>query len=192
MSKAPQNVWPNLLEGDVLLTRNPGAFGVLIRFFEHWKSGEANASHAAAVIDGQGNLVESLVRVARSHLAKYDTTPARVWRNTRWSFAQRAAIAARVQTAVGEGYGWGKIALFALDCLVPGQRYPFTQLFGVTSFKVCSNLVAWAIEKETGNQAFGLPWRSVSPDAIDDWCGKHGGEWVLAHDSFAAKGESQS
>ena len=182
---APLNVLiPDLQAGDVVLTRTEqGWLGKTIRWFSARKSGAARVNHAVCMIDDRW-CIEALTRVkTRRFFDAYLDVPLVVWRpRVRGDIALAVAEAWLTQEA--RGYAWLKLPLFALDSLIPGQHYPFTRFVGLSAFKVCSNLVAWGFQKVTGRVWFGLDWRSVSPDHIDDWAEKHPEEWECVFSSL--------
>ena len=176
---------PPLIPGDIVLTNNRAfdgdtTFARLIGWFESWKDkAPADATHVAGSLGGH-EIIESLGKVTRGSVWKYADIPIRVWRLKGIGYDKRVNIAARWDTVEHQKYAWTKIPLFALDSLF--STYFFTRTFGLSSFKVCSNLIAWAYEKEVGYK-FGAVWRSISPDDIDDFCAEHP-EWGLVWDSM--------
>ena len=97
-----------------------------------------------------------------------------------------------LEYVLGTKYGAPMIGLMALDRLF--NTFFFTKSYGVKSWKVCSQLVAWVFHKVPKyvvanqylmrvaredefcscslNYEFGEEWRSVTPDMMQDWCVK--------------------
>jgi hypothetical protein len=175
---------PHLFPADIVLTRGEGWMSKAIRWFGARKSGSSRVNHAAGAIDSR-LVIESLNRVkVRDFWKAYADTPLCVWRFRRFTMDERNTISDLLLDHDSEGYGWGKIGLLALDSLIPGQHYPFSRWLGVSHFKVCSNLLAYSYTKATGKNWFGLNWRSVTPDAIDDFCHANPQDWQLVWDTL--------
>lgn len=175
----------NLLPGDCINTRNTGAFvSNMIRkfgraYFPDYDGPNiisgARFSHTAMAL-GDGLCIESLWRVRINPVSKYDNQECVVWRIPDATILEhnpgktpmqiRESVSKHTLMSAGDGYGIFKIPLFALDYVF--QTYFFTSKLGFSSFKVCSNLYAYAWSKY-GNIDFGVNWRSVSPDYLDDW-----------------------
>ena len=172
---------PELLPGDIILSRSNAPISRLIRWFGKKQTGNARVSHAAMAVSNK-LLTESLFRVTVGPIAKYHGQPCIVYRMVGLSDHEREMIALKAVSVEGKRYGWAKIPLFALDSLF--RTYLFTSRVGVTSFKVCSELIAWAYEKTLAYKPFGLGWRSISPDIIDDYC-SHSAYWNVIYDNLA-------
>ena len=160
----------DLKAGDIILTRSDTLLSRIIRWAGKKRTGAARVSHAAMALGDlvvPASCVESLWRVEVSPLSKYDGQEMIVWRLIDMTDEERERMAVRALTQCNMSYDVFKILLFLLDCLF--RTYFFTRLFGISNYKVCSNLIAWAREKENGRK-FGIGWRSVQPDTIDDWC----------------------
>ena len=159
---------PPLLPSDIILSRSKTFLSKAIRFFGKLKTGSAYYSHSALVLN-DSELIESLWRVNKNPVSKYEGQDIAIWRCKFLTDEQRISIAKRAESVEGGLYGIGKIPLFALDSVF--HTYLFTRMLGVSNFKVCSNLIAWSYYKELGHDdIFGPGWRSVAPDTIDDWC----------------------
>jgi hypothetical protein len=166
---------PSLLPGDCINTASQSWISKMIRDFGKMRSGDAQYSHTAIALGG-GMCVESLWRVRVSLMTKYDDQTIIVWRIPDDMIlaanpgidplSVREAVAQQALLMAGDSYGLFKIPLFALDSVF--RTYWFTQTFGLSSFKVCSQLFAYNWSK-IGNIDFGVNWRSISPDYLDDW-----------------------
>ena len=178
---------PVLWPADVVGVQSRHWIGRLILHMQAIKTGAAALTHLAGV-DRDPWLIESVGHVRRVNvLGVYGDAPIMVWRQRHWSLAQRQAIAARWRSVVNQPYGYLRLILAGIDSLIPGQRYPLTGLAGLDHFKVCSSLIAWGTDKETGTNNFGLPWRAVTPDSAHDWCRAHPEDWELAYTSLATR-----
>ena len=199
----PLNRWPaSMKPGDLILTRGNGWLSRSIRWFGRRATGDCRINHTAIYagnINGRHCVIEEVGKLRIAPLSVYEDMPCVVYQMHGLTDDQRQAILDKLLPVVGQAYGWGKIPLFALDSLCQGVArwfkkdatcYFFTRVFGITAFKVCSQAAAWAYDKTLGRDTFGRNWRSVSPDAQDEWCCINR-EWTTLLDSLAADG-SQS
>lgn len=143
-------------------------------------TGEAHHSHVGIKI---GNLVyESLVLggvSCRNYKTAYENRPHDLIRIPKMFMPASNERAAKryLEGLIGQFdglYGMGKIPLLAMDSIVSfvvrKRIFWFTQTFGVMSFKVCSNLVAYILYKFGNGDEFCelfKNWRSQMPD--DNW-----------------------
>lgn len=180
---------PKLLPADIILSCSDAWISKQIRDVGKLASGSCRVSHASLAL---GNLtekpecIESLWKVTRSPISKYENEQIVIWRNKTLSRGKRNEIALKMVSIERDGYGLLKLPLFFLDAVF--KTYFFTQHFGVSNFKVCSEAIAWAYEKALNKPSyFGCGWRSVSPDIIDDQCSANVKEWECVYDSISKK-----
>lgn len=185
------NRFPLLLPADLILTRGGGA----IRWFEAAQSGSARVGHSMFYA-GNAEVVESVFPATKlSSLEKYRSEPLIVYRRKDIDLQTRLEIVLKAKSILGLRYGATKFPLFMLDSLGGwikrrlGQKddfYWFTQHFGITHFKVCSNMTSWAMDKKIAQHGytFGRPWQSVNPDTQDDWCARHPAQWEIVYNSL--------
>jgi hypothetical protein len=166
--------------GDVGISTGTGFIPDGISFFTSFFGNPSDGTHAYAYIDAD-HVVEALRKVVINLASKYDGQVTKVYRLP-LSAADRLSLAEGLKNAVGSGYGWFKIPLFAFDGIASkiaslfGRKDPvffFTKYFGITSFKVCSQLIVWALHKFTSyrirTRAGGVVnWKVVSPDYLHD------------------------
>ena len=189
---------PALLAADTFTSRSESWLGRAIRWWQATASGASDINHIGGVIAG-GPPDMVMASEAVGHVRNvnfwrvYANVPIRVWRNKRWTEAERAAVARQWESAEGTGYAWLRMAPIMADSLVgwfkrvvlrrPGEFYWFTQKLKITNFKVCSNLWAWGIQKALGAEVTGRPWQCVTPDSAEDWFRSHPDDWELVWDS---------
>lgn len=166
---------PELLPGDIILSRSKTWISKAIRFFSKLQSGNARVSHAALAL-GDGLVIESLTKIRINEFAKYKDQPIVIYRLRDHSDQEHESVRREALKVAGNTYGLLKLPLFILDSLSSAicrkPVYFFTQTFGITNFQVCSNFVAW-IWQTHGNHIWPINWRSISPDYLDDWCVKN-------------------
>lgn len=176
----PKTELERLQSADIGLSSSDSFVGRAIRYFEAAQSGSARYSHAwiaLGKLTDKPQVIESLWKIARSPVGKYADQKIIVYRHKNLTRGQRNEVALKCVELTNHSYGTLKIPLFALDGIF--RTYFFTKMFGVSSFKVCSNLVAWAYESVLGHEVFGTCWRSVTPDVIDDYCQAHPDTWEV-------------
>jgi hypothetical protein len=170
----------DLLSGDVILTADQTWLSRAIRTFEKMQTGHANYSHAAVSI-GDGLCIEALWRTRINDLKKYERQTYQAWRLP-LTDAERKNFAVGMMQLAGNNYGITKIPLFALDGMATqvtrifGRQKPvfwFTRKIGVFNIPVCSQLVAYGLEKFTSYRILDIdgnhvPWRTISPDYFQD------------------------
>lgn len=188
----------NPMTGDVLVCATDGWFGRAIRFFGRAHTGSARVNHAAIVLrDGDEMLVWEAgpMGISTRPLSVYANTPLALYRHDGMYVEERQQRMFELcMKLVGQSYGFLKLPLYALDgiggwvnrVVLRNNKpfYFFSKSFGITHFKVCSNAVGYVYEKTFGQKNFfHVPWRSLTPDLIDDYCISHA-DWSVVHDSL--------
>ena len=93
-----------------------------------------------------------------------------VFRPINLSENESNTIFAEACKLINRPYGWGKIALHALDYCI-GNKYLFRRAAKIDKFPICSYLVAKAFQ--AAGKEFGVSEREASPDDIWDFVLKH-------------------
>ena len=131
--------------------------------------------------------------------ALYDGMNIRAYTPTFLNKTTRDNMTIIANFVTGASYGLISIPLFALDNLF--GTFWFTRRLSVSHFKVCSQYTAWLYKVTPTvrcNEAqlyaiaqgefdhpkalryeFGCQWKSVTPNAMQNWCEKHDEEWSL-------------
>ena len=168
------------LAGDIGLWSSNTWLSKAIRFFEHLQTGSANKSHSFACL-GDDQVIEALMRVKINDIEKYDGKDVEIWRLP-LSESDRLNFKRGMLKVAGDGYGLGKIALAAMDSLASvvgrffGRKKPvfwFSKKFNLTSFKDCSQLIVWGLQKFTVYRLHDenhseISWSIVTPDYLQD------------------------
>jgi hypothetical protein len=171
---------PDLLAGDIILSRQNTWLSKAIRWVTSIQTGKAEYSHVACAL-GRGFIIEALWKITVGDVKKYEGQEIQVWRLPLTDKQRRDFEHGMLLTA-GGAYGLGKIPLFALDALgtkiksVFGHKEPcfwFTKTFGVTNIPVCSQLAVWGLQKHAGFEILDedgvqVNWKTVSPDRLHD------------------------
>ena len=162
---------PDLLPGDLILTRSNGWVSKSIRFFQKLGSGSARVSHAAMSLGGR-MIVESLMEVTINRLEKYEGKQIIVYRLTGKTDNQRKQVSEETALRAGQNYPWWRIPLNAMDNVASFVRrkptFWFTKPAGIPKYHECAQLWAhmWQVH---GGFDMSLDWRHVTPDNLDDW-----------------------
>ena len=90
----------------------------------------------------------------------------KVIRHTGITDEQRLAIVERARSLKGLDYGYIRIGLQLLDQAFNTNW--FTRRIKDPNYQICSSLVAWAYDVETGIRFNHVNWASCEPDDIDD------------------------
>ena len=172
-----------LQPGDIFLTRGRGFVSRAIRFFtRHIGESRTKVNHVGLVVQGgpieQAVVVEALRNVERHCLIdEYGGADDQVaiYRPTKLSRAELQRVVALANGYVGRGYGYGKIALHALDWVFQGA-YVFRRLGQMDDYPICSWLVAQAYSGVGVH--FGVDAGAATPDDIWDYVTTHHNEFV--------------
>jgi hypothetical protein len=187
-------VIPDLLPGDIILTKDTGFVSKSIRLFGSLQTGDCRVNHAALALGkiyGEEKIIESLMFLGNriNQLSKYDGKRLIVYR-LKAAMGQREEVAKHAVSYVGDSYGITKIPLFALDATATGVSrifgnkepvYFFTDKIGrIKAWRVCSQFAVYLWQKH-GGYSFPFDWRVASPDTLDDWCIKTNQEVVYTN-----------
>jgi len=161
---------PELLPGDIILSRSKGIISGTIRFFEKMQTGEARVSHCAMAL-GDDLVIEALWRVRINKLKKYENQPIIVYRLHGYSMDVRESVAKHAMLVAGNGYPIWRLFLHALDATTSFIRrkptFWFTAPVGIPSYHSCIQLAAhmWA---KYGGYHWSVDWAHITPDLADD------------------------
>jgi hypothetical protein len=190
--------------GDVGFSRGSGIISKVILFFTSMQTGAAYWSHVYGHI-AKGKIIEAVHKTKINDARKYEGQEIAVYRLPLTEVDQRAFDYGARRIA-GRAYGWLKLPLFAADAIATfalglmGHQQPvyfFTSAFGIFHLPVCSQLYVYILHKftnariadETGNP---VPWRTVSPDRLEDLLKLPGNKAVLIYTTRKAPREDKS
>ncbi len=176
-----------LLSGDLVLTRGAGFVSRAIRFFtRHIGESRTKVNHVGLVVQGgmlsKAVVVEALRTVERHRLIdEYggQRDEVAIYRPKRLSQAEVHRIVTAANGYVGHSYGYGKIALHALDWVLQGA-YVFRRLGRMDDYPICSWLVARAYG--AAGVHFGVDPGAATPDDIWDYVTTHPAEFERVRD----------
>ena len=185
--------------GDIGLSYSPNLPSKIILWFTSGHTQDAKKSHAYLMGDEE-LVVEPLAsgKICINDVSEYENVEHSVYRLSLTPVDKRR-LKFGIIGEVNKGYGFTKLPLFVLDSMATkilslfGRKTPvffFTKYFGISSFKVCSQFVVWAIHKFTNyrlrdqNGAI-VNWRTVSPDRLEDLLKLPINEAVLIHSQEA-------
>jgi hypothetical protein len=135
--------------GDFILTRGDKFFNKVIRFGQNIRFRGANRKyayrdHMALVVNSDGNLIEATsTGVIRTNLTRYKDQEYHLVRLGKTAkLGDRDEMVAFAEWCLGEPYGWTTLVCIGVGLLTGGS---FT--FGFSGQKICSGLVAKALER---------------------------------------------
>jgi hypothetical protein len=99
----------------------------------------------------------------------------KVIRNKNITDEQREDIVKRATTLHGLNYGYIRLGLQLFDQFF--QTNWFTRRIKNPDYQICSSLVAWCYDVETGIRFNGINWSAVEPDDIDDESLRNTKDW---------------
>ncbi|MFW6001818.1 MAG: hypothetical protein ACOCQD_00600 [archaeon] len=161
--------------------------GRLIRWFTQRRGEKSTkASHVGmiVIIDGVVYVIEALFRVKTIPIEKWKKKNPNyeIWRNTDLTDEQRYEIQRRSFQYNDNFYGFGKIALHGIDCLiakVTGKDwFIFRRLQFIDKFPICNWLVAYSYYDVT-RYIFTYPPKFTDPDSMHDHVRKRNNSFVL-------------
>lgn len=152
--------------GDFILTHSAAIYGRLIRFGEALRYGGkdkvfAHWSHAAIVVDDDGNLIEALgTGVQKRNIAVYRGTEYVVVHLPRETVPlDRKEAINFAEFCLNDTYGWLTILNISL-CLLTGAKFSF----GIDGQQICSALVARCLERIGEIFPEAEPWHLMPAD----------------------------
>lgn len=172
----------NFLPGDIVFTCGTAWSSRLIRWgTQNTGETETKTNHTGVGKDS-AVFVEALNTVVETPWCNMDPGT-EVWRNNVLTDEQRLKVAEKAANYVGRKYGYGKILLQGLDCLL-GKLFAtdvffFRQAASMDRYPICSWVVAYAYDHGIGMR-FGVPPNVADPDEIYDYVCKHP-DWIRVH-----------
>ncbi len=173
--------YPELLPGDVFLTRSPSLLGKLIRWFSR-QPGEAPTryNHVGLIVSRgpitKARSIEALLKVRHGRFFRYyagDKSEVAIYRMPHIFAHERRSVVQKAMTYQGHKYGIQKLLVHALrKCMPPCI---VSRLLFIDRQPICSWLVAHSYR--TIGVEFGVPPDAAQPDDIDDWIQKSSA-WV--------------
>jgi len=178
--------FPRLLPGDQVGVIGESRFSKAIRWCEQflpdkWRRGPPRFSHIAVVYRPH-ILIEAVGRIRLAPLSEYENSRVVVYRRKGLEDWQRKMYADAMLEDWDQRYGWGKIVLLLLDALF--GTYWFTQRFGVTSYRVCSEYAAYWWKQVFGDDLVeDTDWKDVSPQLEIDYISNRPDLWEFVLDA---------
>lgn len=186
--------------GDVSFVRGTGKLSDAIVWFQRLRDrpswnpfilGDDSPSHVM-VHDSENFVVEALIErgIARNPISIHANEGLETFRPTFLTQIIKRNMYIMLDLMVGQMYGYGKIPLLALDGLF--RTYWFTQVFGITNFKVCVHVAGWVYFKvpivetdiatlnrivkgeydhpqQLGYQFANTKWQNLNVDTVQDF-----------------------
>jgi len=163
---------------DIIITKDrSGYFGRLIlnalRLFQRDR---VMYQHAILVVNNE-TCIEALTRIKYNNLherlkdfERYKVIRCKLLANDR-----KEAVVESARSLIGKEYGYGRLILQLFDQIFHTNF--FTNVAKNENVQICSSLVAWAYQKQTGLRFNNVDWESCDPDDIDDEALKNPTVW---------------
>jgi hypothetical protein len=176
-----------LKPGDIFLTKGPGLFSRLIRFFSRSIGESRTKVNHTGVVVKEGTLrtaeIVEAVAVARrcplwDHYGPRSKNAVAIFRPVNLTAEQISVIVATAERQVGKQYGIGKLVAHLVDWMLLGA-YVFRRLADNGDYPICSWLVAHAFAK--AGKDFGVEPGAAEPDDIWDFVTTNKDKYELIH-----------
>jgi len=115
----------------------------------------------AICIEALNKITFNCIRTRLNDFKRY-----KIIRHTGLTDQQRMAIIDRARSLRGLDYGYIRLGLQLLDQIFSTNW--FTRRIKDPNYQICSSLVAWCYDVETGIRFNNINWSAVEPDDIDD------------------------
>lgn len=159
----------NLKPADIIITTDRKSWfsKAILAVLNFFQKDEVKYQHAMLVVNDEV-CIEALNKITFSSLEERMKNFKRfkIIRHIELTDAQRNAIIARAATLKGQDYGYIRLFLQLVDQAF--QTNYFTKRIKDPRYQICSSLVAWCYDVETGIRFNGINWSAVEPDDIDD------------------------
>ena len=159
----------DLRPADVIITCDKDSLlsKVILSVLRVFQSDPVEYQHTMLVVDGI-RCIEALNKITYSYLEHrfQDFKRYKIIRHRNITDEEREAIVKRAQSMYGESYGYARLGLQLLDQAFNTNW--FTRRIKNPRYQICSSLVAWCYDVETGIRFNHINWSAVEPDDVDD------------------------
>jgi len=170
----------SFMAGDIVFTRGTAWYSKLIRWgTRHTGETRSRTNHTGVGLD-PNYFIEALHHVVATKWSDFAKNNAlgtfEIWRNEALTEVQREAVAAKARGYLGRDYGYSKILLQSLDCILGKvlcmDVMAFRRLAFMDKYPICSWVVAYSYFNGIG-YSFGISPRVADPDEIHDFVANH-------------------
>ena len=169
--------------GDIILTKDKDSLfsRAILKVLRCLQKDKVRYQHAMLVVDND-TCIEALRKIEYTNPRERfkDFERYKIIRCSLLPVDRKQAVINRAKTLRNFNYSWKRLFAQFLDQLFNTDR--FTGGIKSEEEQICSSLVAWAYQKETGLKFNGVGWRSCEPDDIDDASIKNPTVWVTVHE----------
>ena len=163
---------------DIIITKDKkGYFGrLIIKAMRLFQRDKVMYQHAILVVDNT-TCLEALMKIKYNNLNERlkDFERYKIIRCRLLAPDRKEAIVKEASSLIGKRYGFGRLFLQLFDQVFHTNF--FTDVVKNENVQICSSLVAWAYQKQTGLKFNGVEWESCDPDDIDDESLKNPSVW---------------
>ena len=159
----------NIKPADIIITTDKNSLfsKAILAVLNFFQKDEVRYQHAMLAVNEEV-CIEALNKITFSYTRDRmkDFKRFKIIRHRNLTDDQRKAIVQRAITLHGRSYGYIRLFLQLLDQTFHTNY--FTRRIKNPTYQICSSLVAWCYDVETGIRFNGLSWAAVEPDDIDD------------------------
>jgi uncharacterized protein YycO len=158
-----------LKPADIIMTTDKKSLfsAAILAVLNFFQRDEVKYQHTMLVVDND-ICIEAVNKITYSYIVKRmaDFKQYKIIRHKDITDEQREAVVNRARTMIGKHYGYARLALQLMDQVF--RTNWFTKRIKDPDYQICSSLIAWCYDKETGIRFNGINWAAVEPDDIDD------------------------
>jgi len=154
---------------DIIITTDKKSLlsAAILSVLNFFQSDEVRYQHAMLVVNDK-LCIEALNKITFNYIETRikDFKRYKVIRHSGLTDEQRLCIVDRAKSLRGLDYGYVRLGLQLFDQIFSTNW--FTKRIKDPNYQICSSLVAWCYDVETGVRFNGINWSAVEPDDIDD------------------------
>jgi len=158
-----------LLPADIIITTDKKSLlsAAILSVLNFFQKDEVKYQHAMLVVNDK-LCIEALNKITFNYIEERmkDFKRYKVIRHTGLTDKERLCIVDRAKSLRGLDYGYVRLGLQLFDQMFSTNW--FTRRIKDPNYQICSSMVAWCYDVETGVRFNGINWSAVEPDDIDD------------------------
>ena len=168
---------------DIIITKDRKSWfsSAILKVLRWSQDDKVRYQHAMLVVDDK-TCIEALWKIEYNNPRERfeDFERYKIIRCSLLKEDRKQAVVNRAKTKKNFKYSWKRLIAQLLDQLFKTDR--FTGGIKSEDEQICSSLVAWAYQKETGLNFNKVNWKSCEPDDIDDASIKNPAVWKTIYE----------
>lgn len=158
-----------LKPADIIITTDKGSLlsAAILSVLNFFQKDEVKYQHTILMVNDK-LCIEALNKITFNYIETRmkDFKRYKVIRHNGLTDEQRLCIVDRAKSLRGLDYGYVRLGLQLFDQIFHTNW--FTKRIKDPNYQICSSLVAWCYDVETGVRFNNINWAAVEPDDIDD------------------------